>query len=94
MDKDGGLRLMKSEGKGTKRKIANTVRDKQQLAIEGFQQILSRRVGVGRDGSVDGKVSVHETHLVEAIPGDTGDEILDVAEGRTDGSARLLGAEP
>ncbi|PON54325.1 Amidase [Parasponia andersonii] len=45
------------------------------------------------NGSVDGKVSVHETHLAVETPGDVGDEILDVTEGRTNGSARLLGVE-
>ncbi|KAK0592885.1 hypothetical protein LWI29_027193 [Acer saccharum] len=45
------------------------------------------------DGSVDGKMSVHKSHLVVVTLGDAGDEILDVAEGGPDGGAGLAGPE-
>lgn len=39
-------------------------------------------------------MSVHETHLVAVSLGDASDEILDVAEGGTDGGGGLARAEP
>lgn len=50
-------------------------------------------VAIG-DGGVDGKVSIHEPHLVAVPLGDAGDEVLDVAEGGADGGAGFPGAEP
>ncbi|KAK0604069.1 hypothetical protein LWI29_011738 [Acer saccharum] len=38
-------------------------------------------------------MSVHKSHLVAVTLGDTGDEILDVAEGGPDGGAGLAGPE-
>lgn len=46
------------------------------------------------DRGVDGKVGVDEAHLVAVALGDAGDEILDVAEGGSDGGAGLARAKP
>ncbi|GAV65117.1 LOW QUALITY PROTEIN: hypothetical protein CFOL_v3_08632, partial [Cephalotus follicularis] len=51
--------------------------------------------GVGVcDGGVDGEVGIDEAHLVAVALGDTGDEVLNVAECGADGGAGLAGAEP
>lgn len=54
---------------------------------------LDGLAGVG-DTSIDGEMSIHEPHLVTVTLGDTGDEILDVAERGADGGGGLPGAEP
>lgn len=54
---------------------------------------LDGLVSVG-DARVDGKVSVHEPHLVAVALGDAGDEVLDVTESSTDRSRGLPRSEP
>ena len=54
---------------------------------------LDGLAGVG-DTGIDGEMSINEPHLVSVTLGDTGDEILDVAERGADGGGGLPGAEP
>jgi hypothetical protein len=54
---------------------------------------LNGLVAIG-DTSVDGKMGIYEPHLVTVTLGDTGDQILDMAESCTDGSGGLPGTEP
>ena len=54
---------------------------------------LDGLAGVG-DTGIDGEMSINEPHLVTVTLGDTGDEILDVAERGADGGGGLPGAEP
>ena len=54
---------------------------------------LNGLVAIG-DTSVDGKMGIYEPHLVTVTLGDTGDEILDMAESCTDGSGGLPRTEP
>ncbi|RAL46330.1 hypothetical protein DM860_015323 [Cuscuta australis] len=46
------------------------------------------------DGGVNGKVSVDKAHLVAEARGNTGDEVLDVAEGGADRGGGLPRREP
>ena len=54
---------------------------------------LDGLAGVG-DTGIDGEMSINEPHLVSVTLGDTGDEILDMAESCTDGSGGLPRTEP
>jgi hypothetical protein len=46
------------------------------------------------DGSVDGKMGVHKSHLVPVSPGDAGDEVLHVTDCRADSGNGLSGPKP
>ena len=72
--------------KTTKREVGHLFFSKKIPDLDGL-------AGVGNIG-IDGEMSINEPHLVTVTLGDTGDEILDVAEGGADGDRGLPGAEP
>ena len=52
------------------------------------------RLAIPTNGSVDGKMSIHEPHLVSETSGHTGDEVIDVAKSGSDGRARFARSKP
>ncbi len=49
---------------------------------------------LGRDASIDGEMGIHKPHLVAVSFGNSSDQIVDVADGGSDGSHCFPGAEP
>jgi len=52
------------------------------------------RLSVTADGGVDGKMGVHEPHLVTETSGNTGDQVIDVAKSGSDGGAGFACSKP
>ncbi|CAL0323540.1 unnamed protein product [Lupinus luteus] len=52
------------------------------------------RLVIIADASIDWQMSIHEPHLITVTLSDTGDEILDMAEGGADGGGGFPGTKP
>ena len=74
----------------SKKKI-KSAKAKSEIKKEDTNLLLPKEVtdlnglAVTADGSVDGKMSIHEPHLVPETSGHTGDEVIDVAKSGSDG---------
>lgn len=97
---DDSLLIVKAETIQSKCKIFDsrdqTINQKKKKRYLFFAQKVADLNGLASTGDrgVDGKVGVDEAHLVAVALGDAGDEILDVAEGGSDGGAGLARAKP
>lgn len=85
--------ITRIEAKHDSKKQIEFERTRSDLLLAKEVPDLDGGVVVG-DGRIDRKVGVDEAHPVAVALGDSGNEILDVADGGTDGSGGLPRSEP